>query len=278
MLRTNLALLLSTPVLSRGVVAPSASDRGHQPFFSNQERPRQPEGSRDVQIFLVRVRVRAFLAHRAGTPLCARPNTDTKMATEVTENTEKAEVLYLSPSVFAVTSVAIRFRIPIPGKLACFAGRLCTASGGFAVGGGGAEAMASGCSAGSDHSMSSVVSKTFSNSLLRLPAPQISTSGNCLPVRLSVMPPSSQFDRHVADLLRVAAIQAAGHAQNGRHLPHALLIARPRAGGSWRASAWDRRRDGSGPRWRSFPARSAESLPAGCAESDGNCACGAGRS
>jgi len=45
------SLCCLTPVLSRGVVAPSASDRGQKLSFSNQERPRQPEGSRDVQIF-----------------------------------------------------------------------------------------------------------------------------------------------------------------------------------------------------------------------------------
>ena len=45
-----LAWLYRKSVLSRGVVAPSASDRGQPLFFTIKKRPRQPEGSPGVQI------------------------------------------------------------------------------------------------------------------------------------------------------------------------------------------------------------------------------------
>ncbi len=65
-------------------------------------------------------------------------------------------------------------------------------------------------------------------------------------------------------LLAVAAVEPAGHAQDGGQLPHLGLIAPARAGGNCLCLRLDRRRGGSGRRWRSAPTRAAESRPAGC--------------
>ena len=88
----------------------------------------------------------------------------------------------------------------------------------------------------------------------------------------------AQLDRHVADLLRVAAIQSAGHAQDGRHLPHALLIACRELAKVGVLPLGIGAAMVAGHVGDQLQLVAAESLPAGCSESNGNCACGADRS
>ena len=94
-------------------------------FSTNQERPRQPEGSRDVQIFLSRALSCAPRGH------CCAPSQPShgESATEVTENTEVLS--QCPPSVSSVPSVAICLRICIripsagqPGQASVFVARV----------------------------------------------------------------------------------------------------------------------------------------------------------
>ena len=81
-LRTNLASFARSGVVPRRRGSVCLSPRPKTLFFHNQDRPRHPEGSPDVQIFSSRARSRA---PREALLRACRPNTITKMATEVTE-------------------------------------------------------------------------------------------------------------------------------------------------------------------------------------------------